>query len=231
MAFQDKFRELRTQNGLSQEQLAMRLNVSRQAISKWETGSVPDVDNMVKIAKFFDCSLDYLMDMKKEEPEAEQAQQEERQKFMTPDRVALLLACTALVILAITWLISRFVDVPIFHHDMDTDRWYVGFQAFAEYYRIMPLIYGCIGVWIAGMTVRLGVQLNHNRYVATRKYFVCKILAYILWMLATLEWISDFHQPGGFVGFSGGVYAVICIYFCVIIGLEFGAGYIRKTAS
>lgn len=45
-------------NGLSQEQLAEKLNVSRQAISKWEMGAIPDMDNVIKISRFFDCSLD-----------------------------------------------------------------------------------------------------------------------------------------------------------------------------
>jgi transcriptional regulator with XRE-family HTH domain len=61
MTFGEKLQQLRKQNGLSQEQLAEKLNVSRQAISKWEMGTIPDMENVVKLGKFFDCSLDYLM--------------------------------------------------------------------------------------------------------------------------------------------------------------------------
>ncbi len=38
-----------------------KLNVSRQAVSKWEMGTIPDMENMVKLGRYFDCSLDYLM--------------------------------------------------------------------------------------------------------------------------------------------------------------------------
>lgn len=61
MMFAEKLQKLRKQNGLSQEQLAEKLFVSRQAVSKWEMGTIPDMENMVKIAKYFDCSLDYLL--------------------------------------------------------------------------------------------------------------------------------------------------------------------------
>lgn len=61
MTFGQKLQKLRKQNGLSQEQLAEKLNVSRQAVSKWEMGTIPDMENVVKIGRYFDCSLDYLM--------------------------------------------------------------------------------------------------------------------------------------------------------------------------
>ena len=61
MTFAEKLQKLRNQNGLSQERLAEKLNVSRQAVSKWEMGTIPDMENMVKLGRYFDCSLDYLM--------------------------------------------------------------------------------------------------------------------------------------------------------------------------
>lgn len=61
MIFNEKLQKLRKSNGLSQEQLAEKLGVSRQAISKWEIGTLPDVDNIVRISRYFDCSLDYLL--------------------------------------------------------------------------------------------------------------------------------------------------------------------------
>lgn len=58
----EKIRELRKRSGLSQEELAERLDVSRQAVSKWELGSaLPTADKLVELADFFGVSLDYLM--------------------------------------------------------------------------------------------------------------------------------------------------------------------------
>ena len=62
MEFNNKLYELRQQKGLSQEELAGRLNVSRQTISKWEVGeSAPDMDNLVSISELFGVSLDELV--------------------------------------------------------------------------------------------------------------------------------------------------------------------------
>ena len=61
MLLSEKIYKLRKENGLSQENLATKLNVSRQAVSKWESGAIPDIDNIVNLARFFDCSIDYLL--------------------------------------------------------------------------------------------------------------------------------------------------------------------------
>ena len=57
-----KIKELRTLKGLTQEELADILQVSRQAISKWESGqSVPESDKLIVISNYFKVSLDYLL--------------------------------------------------------------------------------------------------------------------------------------------------------------------------
>lgn len=57
-----RIRELRKQAKLSQEMMAEKIGVSRQAITKWETGlGVPDIENLVAIADLFKLSLDELM--------------------------------------------------------------------------------------------------------------------------------------------------------------------------
>lgn len=62
MALSDKLYMLRKKSGLSQEQLAEQLSVSRQAISKWESGqSVPESEKLVAISNYFKVSLDYLL--------------------------------------------------------------------------------------------------------------------------------------------------------------------------
>ena len=62
MTFSEKMYALRKKSGLSQEQLAEQLKVSRQAISKWESGqSMPESDKLVAISSYFNVSLDYLM--------------------------------------------------------------------------------------------------------------------------------------------------------------------------
>ncbi len=62
MNFAEKLLSLRTQSGYSQEALAEKLNVSRQAISKWEIGAtLPETEKVIAISDFFEVSLDYLL--------------------------------------------------------------------------------------------------------------------------------------------------------------------------
>ena len=62
MTFTEKLQVLRKRRGLSQEQLAAALGVSRQAISKWElNAAVPDVENLIKLSALFSVSTDYLL--------------------------------------------------------------------------------------------------------------------------------------------------------------------------
>lgn len=56
-----QIKSLRTVKNMSQDDLAEKLYISRQAISKWETGeSTPDLDKLVQLAEIFEVSLDFL---------------------------------------------------------------------------------------------------------------------------------------------------------------------------
>lgn len=62
MTFAEKLKSIRKQVGMSQELLAEKFGVSRQAVTKWETGAgIPDIDNMVSISNLFNISIDELI--------------------------------------------------------------------------------------------------------------------------------------------------------------------------
>ncbi len=62
MNLSKKVFELRKAHGLSQEQLAEKLGVSRQSISKWESGeSIPELERLVEMGKVFNVTTDYLL--------------------------------------------------------------------------------------------------------------------------------------------------------------------------
>lgn len=62
MNLADKIIELRKKKGWSQEQLAEKMNVSRQAVSKWESAqALPDLDKILLIGSLFDVTTDYLL--------------------------------------------------------------------------------------------------------------------------------------------------------------------------
>lgn len=68
MEFHEKLYGLRKQAGMTQSVLAEKLNVSRQAVSRWEMGTAkPEVDTLIAISDLFGVSLDYLLRDKTEQ--------------------------------------------------------------------------------------------------------------------------------------------------------------------
>ena len=62
MTLSEKIMNLRKKNGWSQEELAERLDISRQSVSKWESGeSVPTLEKLIRISEIFEVSTDYLL--------------------------------------------------------------------------------------------------------------------------------------------------------------------------
>lgn len=62
----DRLMELRKKNGYSQEELADKLGISRQAVSKWERAeSAPDTDNLIALSKLYGASIDAMLDISK----------------------------------------------------------------------------------------------------------------------------------------------------------------------
>ena len=62
MAFSDNLQFIRAQAGVTQEQLAEQLDVSRQSVSKWESGaSFPEMDTLLRICDLYDVNMDTLL--------------------------------------------------------------------------------------------------------------------------------------------------------------------------
>ena len=71
MTFSEKLMDLRRKSGLSQEQLADRLRVTRQSVSKWESGTaMPELVKLISLSDIFGVSVDYLVKDYLEEPES-----------------------------------------------------------------------------------------------------------------------------------------------------------------
>ena len=110
MNFAEKMIELRKQQNLSQQDLADRLGVSRQAISRWETGAVqPLADSVKSLAQVFQVSTDYLLnddlDTPTPPPTAQPAPPQEKPKSARKHR-KWLLALAALAAAAVLVLVT-----------------------------------------------------------------------------------------------------------------------------
>ena len=110
MKFNEKLIEIRKKQGLSQEELGMELQVSRQTISKWETGrSFPDVSLMEPLCQELDISVSELLAGKRLEPEQ---YQKETEKMLMASVSAGQLMGLQVVLYVITLVIFALVDFP-----------------------------------------------------------------------------------------------------------------------
>ena len=112
MTLGERLQALRRENGLSQETLAEKLNVSRQAVSKWETGlSNPDTENLIRLAGLFKVTVDDLIGAKPENiPAAPQRQKSRAKKCIVIAASVIIVA--AIIYVGILAFSNRNKDIP-----------------------------------------------------------------------------------------------------------------------
>ena len=156
MTMGEKLQRLRRARGLSQEELAGALGVSRQAVSKWETSaSLPDTEKLLAISDFFGVTADYLL---REESLPEETRQPETvsvQGYAPPRKRHRGLAisgwlCTGLGSAGVItlWVLSTMIEswVPTQSTDSMGVTWYssgpgYAFWPFIEMYRLQALFF------------------------------------------------------------------------------------------
>ncbi len=105
--FTENLKTLRKTKGLSQEELAIRLNVVRQTVSKWEKGlSVPDADLLIRMAEIFEVSVSDLLGMRIEDEKevnavAEQLSRINEQLAVKNRRSRLIWKTVAIIVAAV----------------------------------------------------------------------------------------------------------------------------------
>ena len=91
MSLGEKIQRLRKESGMSQEQLAEGVTVSRQAVSKWELGeSMPDAENLIQLSNLFNVSIDFLLKDSEYAPAAAEDAASVQAAVALPDKWALV---------------------------------------------------------------------------------------------------------------------------------------------
>lgn len=103
----EKIYMLRKNSKLSQEQLAEKIGVSRQAISKWESGtSIPEIDKLVLLSEYFNVSIDYLVKEKSEDQQdiGQTVTDDEKQPVdLSKSKAIGLVICVVGVVCLVLW--------------------------------------------------------------------------------------------------------------------------------
>jgi len=129
--FYEKLKENREKHGISQEELASRLNTSRQTIQKWESGiSMPDLENIVKLSELFNLSIDYLLKDRKAETDFSYYTVVKDDKKILSKHKIISLSIFTLSMLSLLTLLSISLVEPIIYFNIENGIEYRGFMAY-----------------------------------------------------------------------------------------------------
>ncbi|MDE6656435.1 MAG: helix-turn-helix domain-containing protein [Anaeroplasmataceae bacterium] len=129
MQFSEKLKKLRQENNLTQAELADKLYVTRQAVTKWENGrGMPETNIALEIAKIFNVSLDYLMDDAQEEFKTDipsEYKAKKKTKKMKPLIKAIILGASLICIVGCV-LIGMLIHFKIEEDKFEKQEYIIG---------------------------------------------------------------------------------------------------------
>ncbi len=235
MSFGEKLQQLRKEKGLSQEDLAHQLNVSRQAVSKWESqNGYPEIEKMILISDLFQVSLDYLM---KEDYEEHENETISSFHLMTQQNIEDYLHFKKSFALRIGSSVLLMI-VGLFIAALCADTSYQSIGVFGF------LIMVGIGVFFIIMTTLLkeskfkieneeikiafnDLQNLQEQYQHFHKYFTLAIAGGVLLIIVSLACIVLLHETFPQYENILGAQFLLCIGIAVFLFIYFG---IRKDA-
>ncbi len=122
MTLGERIQDLRKKNGYSQEKLSSKLNVSRQAVQKWEQNICePSMESLTMLAELFNVSLDFLL-LGKEKEEREKT---ESKNTLTKTDIVLLITFLLSVALFIGLFIYSLLNPMVYNQTKSFIWWYV----------------------------------------------------------------------------------------------------------
>ena len=170
MTFGEKLQALRRKEGWTQEGLASRIGVSRQALGKWEQGAaVPDVENVLQLARLFHVTTDYLLMDELEAPEAPQAPAEaseppRKDSVLWPifGGVTSLLGAVGILVLKIFSSIHPAYIAPASSSDGDFIPGIWGLPAYLEVHNLEWLHHLCLLLVVLGILLAFFPKLRRR---------------------------------------------------------------------
>jgi len=201
MIIEERIRELRKSKGLSQEQLAEMLGVSRQAVSKWESGqSLPEVEKLIAMGELFGVTIDYIL-----KGDALPAQDDSNKRAAWIGSQIVSAVASMLILIGIVATFGQLSDGV---HTMD--------------------IYGGLVIESVGiMLVMIGWFLAGGRVLNKPLFIVNVLLAGILPSLFFSQWLLGL-KPNTIPAFSPILILVFTCLYLTMCGLTIYFTVIRK---
>ena len=169
MKLAEKITMLRKRAGLSQEELAEKLKVSRQAVSRWEQGAaVPDTANVVQLARLFGVATDFLLLDEQEEPFTNQAAtmpygadgvcNHKKREIM-----AVIVAAAAVLGMLAMGIISSVVFLDQGYNYSPGFEFFARFPIFLEQYNLAWLFTLLAAMLLAAVGILVGERLRKKK--------------------------------------------------------------------
>lgn len=181
MNLADRILYLRKKKGISQEELAEKLLISRQAVSKWESGqSAPDLEKIVMLSDYFEVTTDYLLKGVEPEPvKCPEIQEEKKLLTGTEAKEMNPIICavfgTAINVIALITAITIWFDVQ---------------RAYAVGIGLIMMVAGCT-VFAKGQII----GSKESRQKAFKYFGMINV-----WILAFIPWACAFNIIAGILG-------------------------------
>ena len=169
MTFGEKLQRLRKTRGWTQEELAQKITVSRQALSKWEQGTArPDTENVLQISKLFGVSTDYLLKDEYESEHAISSVQRNRSDVSSKctSRIYRILGGMISAAGALGLFVMAFLSLNAIIRYPGTEEQStvkVGLAALLELYHLGWLLALCIILLLAGVLIAFYPALRSHR--------------------------------------------------------------------
>jgi transcriptional regulator with XRE-family HTH domain len=168
MNLAEKLHQLRKRHNLSQEQLADKLGISRQSISKWESAqSVPEIDKIVQLSEIFGVTTDYLLKDIDEcsansvLSDGDKNQNSSGKKLLSI--IAVICMAFSVISIFVMWTLSKIYPAPIIFNNTTTGRWLVGFYNFLWNHELEGVYKLCWLIALAGIVLLFVDGLKHYR--------------------------------------------------------------------
>lgn len=170
MTFGEKLQKLRKAKGWTQEELAAQISISRQALSKWEQGTViPDTENVLQISKIFGVSTDYLLNDDYQSDADIPVVQKSTQALDVSYRgrvrtvIGVCLAGVGLISFLFLYIIGHRSNVSFPAPD-GTDHVVSGFGVFIAQYRLEWILGFCALFVAAGLAIILTAWIRKKKH-------------------------------------------------------------------
>ena len=206
MTLAEKILHLRTQRGLSQLELAERLGVSRQSVSKWETGqSVPDLDKLIKLSDLFGVSVDELV-REEERPKPPQPEPQAPQVVYVREKRSLTSTQRAGICVEAAGLILALLGVA----GLGTISVLVGVGLLLLG---LPLLLARKHPWIILSWMAVGISLVvFNPYTSIAPWGLVGGI-WEIWIYLTFGERYISYLYGGLIGIARGLVALVALFF------------------